>query len=94
MIKMNILIGFLVGLAFNIGGVLLYILIFSPYDIDRTISDAINNDYLGKIISLGAVLNFLPFFVFLRKKQHYHARGVLLASMVAAVTIAIFKFLL
>lgn len=91
MIKQNIFIGFLVGLAFNIGGVLLYILMFSEYGIDRTIEDAIIHDYIGKIIALGAILNFLPFFVFLKKKQHYHARGVLLATIVAAVAIAISK---
>ncbi|MGY5851605.1 hypothetical protein [Salegentibacter sp. F14] len=91
MIKQNILIGFLVGLAFNIGGIILYILIFSEQGIDRTINDAILNDYIGKIIALGAIVNFLPFFVFLRKKQHYHARGVLLATIVAAIAIAISK---
>ncbi|HEY9185580.1 MAG TPA: hypothetical protein VIM94_09660 [Salegentibacter sp.] len=91
MIKQNIFIGFLVGLAFNIGGILLYILIFSAYGIDHTIEDAIINDYIGKIIALGAILNFLPFFVFLKKKQHYHARGVLLATIVAAVAIAFSK---
>ncbi|WP_372918569.1 hypothetical protein [Salegentibacter sp.] len=91
MIKQNIFIGFLVGLAFNIGGILLYILIFSENDVDTTIHDAIIHDYIGKIIALGAILNFLPFFVFLKKKQHYHARGVLLATIVAAVAIAISK---
>lgn len=93
MIKLNLFIGFLVGLSFNIGGILLYILIFSESGIDKTLDDAIENDYLGKIIVLGAVLNFLPFFVFLKKKQHYHARGVLMATIVAAVAIAISKII-
>lgn len=93
MIKLNLFIGFLVGLAFNIGGILLYILIFSELGIDETLDDAIENDYIGKLIVLGAILNFLPFFVFLRKKQHYHARGVLMATIVAAVAIAISKII-
>lgn len=93
MIKLNLLIGFLVGLAFNIGGILLYILIFSELGIDDTLDDAIENDYIGKLIVLGAVLNFLPFFVFLRKKQHYHARGVLMATILAAIAIAISKII-
>ncbi len=91
MIKQNIIIGFLVGLAFNIGGILLYILLFSEAGVDTTFQDAIKNDYLGKLIALGAVLNFLPFFVFIRKKQVYHARGVLLACLVAAIAIASYK---
>lgn len=93
MIKLNLLIGFLVGLAFNIGGILLYIFIFSELGIDDTLDDAIENDYIGKLIVLGAVLNFLPFFVFLRKKQHYHARGVLMATILAAIAIAISKII-
>ena len=60
-------------------------------DRNQTIEDDIINDYIGKIIALGAILNFLPFFVFLKKKQHYHARGVLLATIVAAVAIAFSK---
>lgn len=92
MIKENVFTGFLTGIAANIAGVMLYISLLSNADIDATLKDAVENDYLGKIIALGAVLNFLPFFVFLKKKQNYHARGVLLATVSVAVAVAIFKF--
>ncbi|HKJ48911.1 MAG TPA: hypothetical protein VJ973_07465 [Christiangramia sp.] len=92
MIKQNIFTGFLTGIAANIAGVMLYITLLSNADIDATLRDAVANDYLGKIIALGAVLNFLPFFVFLKKKQNYHARGVLLATVSIAVAVAIYKF--
>lgn len=92
MIKQNIFTGFLTGIAANIAGVILYITLLSNAELDATIKDAVENDYLGKIIALGAVLNFLPFFVFLKKKQNYHARGVLLATISVAVAVAIFKF--
>lgn len=92
MIKQNVFTGFLTGIAANIAGVMLYISLLSNADIDTTLKDAVENDYLGKIIALGAVLNFLPFFVFLKKKQNYHARGVLLATVSVAVAVAIFKF--
>lgn len=93
MIKHNIFTGFLTGLAANIAGVLLYVSVFSQADLDTTLQDAVNQGYLGKIIALGAILNFLPFFVFLKKKQNYHARGVLLATVSVAVAVAIYKFL-
>ena len=93
MIKQNIFTGFLTGLAANIAGVLLYVTLFSQSDLDATLKDAIENDYLGKIVALGAIVNFLPFFVFLKKKQNYHARGVLLATIAVAVAIAIHKFI-
>ncbi len=93
MIKQNIFTGFITGIAANIAGVLLYITIFSEAGIDRTLNDAVTNGYIGKIIALGAVFNFLPFFVFLKKKQNYHARGVLLATICTAIAVAIYKFL-
>lgn len=93
MIKTNIFTGFLTGLAANIAGILLYITLFSETDIDTTLRNAVENDYLGKIIALGAILNFLPFFVFLKKNQTYHARGVLLATVFVAIIVAISKFL-
>lgn len=93
MIKQNLFTGFLTGIAANIAGVLLYISLLSNAGIDATLQDAVANGYLGKIIALGAILNFLPFFVFLKKKQNYHARGVLLATVCVAVAVAIYKFL-
>ncbi|GAA4307559.1 hypothetical protein GCM10023115_38100 [Pontixanthobacter gangjinensis] len=93
MIKQNIITGFLTGLAANIAGVLLYVTLFSQSDLDATLKDAIENDYLGKIVALGAIMNFLPFFVFLKKKQNYHARGVLLATISVAIAVAIHKFI-
>lgn len=89
MIKRNILVGFLTGLSANVLGIILYITIFSQMGLDETLRDAYNNNYLGKIIALGAALNFLPFFLFLKKNQIYHARGVLLATVITAIIIAI-----
>lgn len=93
MIKRNIFIGFITGLSANVAGIILYILLFSDGGLDATIRDAMVNDYLGKVIALGAALNFLPFFVFLKKNLIYHARGVLLATVLTAVVIAITKII-
>ncbi|TBW28063.1 hypothetical protein [Gramella sp. KN1008] len=93
MIKQDLFTGFLTGIAANIAGVLLYVSLLSEAGLDATLQDAVANGYLGKIIALGAILNFLPFFVFLKKKQNYHARGVLLATVIVAVAVAIYKFL-
>ncbi|HSP39868.1 MAG TPA: hypothetical protein VLN46_00440 [Gillisia sp.] len=89
MIKKNIFIGFLTGLAANVTGIILYITIFSKMGLNETLEDAWNNNYIGKIIALGAALNFLPFFIFLKKNLIYHARGVLLATVLTAIIIAI-----
>lgn len=93
MIKKNIAIGFMTGLAANLIGIMLYILLFAETGISATINDAMRNDYLGKIIALGAAFNFLPFFIFLKKDLVYHARGVLLATVLTAIVVAITKIL-
>lgn len=88
MIKRNILIGFLTGISANVVGIILYITVFSKMGLDETLKDAYYNNYLGKIIALGAALNFLPFFLFLKKNLIYHARGVLLATLITAIIVA------
>ena len=93
MIKKHVLIGFLIGLLANAAGILFYILLFSKMELEETLQHAIQNDYLGRIIVLGAILNFLPFFVFIKKNQIYKARGVLLATVLMAVVIAVTKFI-
>lgn len=93
MVKMHIITGFLVGLSANALGIFLYIALFSKMDVDTTLLDARIHGYLGKIIALGAILNFLPFFLFLRKNMVYHARGVILATILMAIVIAITQFL-
>lgn len=88
----EIIIGFIIGLVANMAGTYLYIYFFSKLSLEETLKEALENDYLGKLIVLGAILNLLAFFVFLKKRQHYRARGVLLATVIAAVAILIAKF--
>ncbi|MFD0977662.1 hypothetical protein [Salinimicrobium gaetbulicola] len=93
MIKKEIFTGFITGLLSNIIGMLIYILLFSELGIRDTIKESAETGFLGTLITAGAILNFLPFFVFLKKEQTYRARGVLMASILAALIIAILKLL-
>ncbi len=90
--KKELLIGFVVGIIANLAGSYLYIYFFSKYSLETTIKVAAVEDLLGNIIALGAILNLLAFFVFLKKGQLYRARGVVLATVVAALGILIAKF--
>lgn len=91
MIKKEILLGFFTGIFSNIAGMFIYILLFSELSVLETFAESIEKDFMGTLITAGAILNFLPFFVFLKKEQIYRARGVLLASIVAALLIAVLK---
>ncbi|UZO81285.1 hypothetical protein NBT05_02145 [Aquimarina sp. ERC-38] len=92
MIKKEIGIGLLVGIVANSIGILLYILLFSDYTIKETLMGAYQNGVLGTLIALGAILNLGAFFLFLKNNRPYRARGVLLATLIAAIAIAISKF--
>ncbi|WP_324720914.1 hypothetical protein [Salinimicrobium sp. HB62] len=91
MIKKEIFIGFLTGIAANLLGMLIYILIFSELSILETLKESMRGGFIGTLITAGAILNFIPFFYFLKKEKTYRARGVLLASILAALVIAIIK---
>ena len=88
----DVLIGLLTGLAANILGIFLWWIFFSDTDFSQMFVIAYQKDLLGAIIGLGALLNFLPFFFFLKKQYPSRARGVLLATFLAAFVILILKF--
>ena len=89
--KKEILIGFVVGIIANISGSYLYIYFFSANNLENTLKLSHEIGIMGSWILLGAVFNLLVFFVFLKKKQYYRARGVVLATVLAAIIILITK---
>jgi Mg/Co/Ni transporter MgtE len=91
MVKKEVLIGLLVGLVANAIGLVLVAIVLGKGDHFVTVlKSASAEGFLGKLISLGAVLNLITFFFFIKKRQDYRARGVLLSTIVVAV----FTFLL
>ena len=94
MIKKNIIIGMLVGLIANgIGLIIASILLGQGDDFITVIKNAAREGFLGKLISLGAILNLIAFFIFIKKKQDYRARGVLLITIFVALFTFVFKML-
>jgi len=91
--KKEIFIGVLVGLLATATGFYLYV----DFALKGTFEEAllvINEKKLyGKILSIAAIANLLAFFVFIKKKQDYRARGVLLATFLVAFLILISQFL-
>jgi len=91
-IKKEVFIGLVIGLIANLTGSYLYIYFFSDYSLEETIKNALIQDVFGNIIALGAILNLFVFFIFLKKNQFYRARGVVLATVVAAIIVLVTKF--
>ena len=92
MVKKEIIIGLLVGLIANSIGLFLAATILGNGDDFMTvIKAAAAEGFLGKLISLGAILTLVVFFIFIKKKQDYRARGVLLITVFVAVFTFVFK---
>lgn len=89
--KREILIGFAVGIIANTFGTLLYILLFSDLSIVETFSAAVEQGHVGSLLALGAILNLVAFFGFLRLKRDYRARGVMIATILTALVILYYK---
>ncbi|AKA34626.1 hypothetical protein [Flagellimonas lutaonensis] len=87
----EVIIGFLVGIIANTFGTLLYILLFSDMGIADTLKTATAQDHLGSLLALGAILNLVAFFGFLRIKRDLRARGVMIATLLTALIILFYK---
>jgi len=92
MITKEILIGFLIGLAATAGGFYLYV----EYALAGSFLEALivlnENGLYGQVLSIAAIPNLLVFFVFIKKRKDYRARGVLMATLVVAFLILIAQF--
>lgn len=89
--KKELIIGFVVGIIANIVGTLLYILLFSDFGIKDTFIAAIEQGHIGSLLALGAILNLIAFFLFLRIRRDNRAKGVLIATILTALVIMYYK---
>jgi len=87
--KKEILIGIFSGFLANIAGVIISVVIlFQEIKISnilKILSDSISDNFITKLISLGAVMNLIVFFIFLRYDYEEKARGVLIATFIIAI---------
>lgn len=89
--KKEILIGLLVGIIANSIGTLLYMILFSDLSIPDTYAAAVAQEHVGSLLALGAILNLVAFFGFLRIKRDNRAKGVLMATILTAFLILFYK---
>ena len=54
-------------------------------NIFKIINDSFLDNSITKLISLGAILNLIVFFIFLKYDYEERARGVLLATFIIAI---------
>ncbi|HSR60117.1 MAG TPA: hypothetical protein VLL47_05145 [Robiginitalea sp.] len=89
--KKETAIGFLVGIIANTLGVLLYMMLFSDMGLAETYQAAVEQGHVGSLLALGAILNLVAFFGFLKLRRDFRARGVLMATLLTALVILYYK---
>jgi hypothetical protein len=83
--KTDILIGFVIGILGSLLGMFLYITIATDFGFISGIQIIKSQGNLGKIVTLGSILDLIAFAVLLKMNKELMARGVVLA--VIALTI-------
>ena len=87
--KKEILLGIFSGFLANIVGTIFSVIILFQEikisNISRILSNSISDNFITKLISLGAVMNLIVFFVFLKYDYEEKARGVLFTTFIIAI---------
>jgi len=88
--KKSIITGIIIGLVSNTIGLLIVGLLTAKMagrseSVLQVFEAAVLENFIGKLISLGAILNLICFFYFFRKQKDSHAAGILIATILIAV---------
>ena len=86
-------IGVLISIVATFSGAFIYIEFFSKFEFQETLRVMKEQELYGKILTLAAIPNLFVFFIFIKKKQDYRARGVLLATILIAFTTFVLKLI-
>ena len=94
--KKSIITGVIIGLISNAVGLFIVSLLTAKISgrsggVRAVLEAAISENFIGKLISLGAILNLICFFYFISKKKDGHAGGILAATILIAVGTFIIK---
>ena len=87
----EILIGLVVGFIANAIGTIAYILLFTDLPLSESYQAAVAQGQVGSLLALGAILNLIAFFGFLRIGRDQRAKGVLIATLITALVILFYK---
>lgn len=93
MIKKEVLIGFVIAIFTTLAGFYIYVEYVSKYGFELTLKLIHQKKLYSQVLVLAAIPNLFVFFIFLKKKQDYRARGVLLACLLLALLVFAAQFL-
>lgn len=80
--KIDLFLGIIIGFVTTVLGMFIFITFFTDFHFIDGIKNIKANGFLGKLITLGAVLNIIAFFILLKINRELMARGVVLSTIV------------
>jgi hypothetical protein len=83
--KADLLIGFAIGILASAIGSYLFVSIFTDFDFITGIESMKSEGKLGKLITIGSILDLVIFGILLKMNKEIMARGVVLAVIVIAI---------
>ena len=87
--KKEVFFGLFSGFLANFLGMIITIIVLfqetNSSNIFKIINDSFLDNSISKLISLGAILNLIVFFIFLKYDYEERAKGVLLATFIIAI---------
>lgn len=83
--KIDLLVGFIIGIAMAILGMFIYIKLVLHLDFLIAIEFIKNEGDLGKIVTLGSILDLILFGILLKMNKEFIARGVVMAVITLAI---------
>tara|TARA_B100001939_G_scaffold129543_1_gene112408 strand:- start:102 stop:395 length:294 start_codon:yes stop_codon:yes gene_type:complete len=83
--------GIITGLLWTSFGVIILLFFLSDLTIEKSISSLYNQNKLGGLISLAALINLPIFFVALKKNKFEFATGLVAISVLFVIIIALLK---
>jgi len=86
----QISIGFIISILTTLAGSYLYLEYGMVYEFDRNWELMLQEHTQGITLTYGSLPNLLLFFVFLKRKEEYKARGLVMA--IISVTIIVFGY--
>ncbi len=89
----QILFGIVLSILATAAGSYLYLEFFSREGFEQAWKLMLENKLQGMVLSLGAIPNLLLFFVFLKRREDYKARGVLIGVVIVAFLVLYYRFI-
>lgn len=89
--KIDVLYGFLIGLAASLLGSFLFMTFFTDYEFIEGVQILKSQGYLGKLITVGSILDLVAFGILLKINKELMARGVVFSVIILTIITLIYR---